>query len=193
VLLLVGLEGVGIPVPGETALVSAAIVAGTSRELDIGLVIAAALVGAAVGDNLGFWLGRGLGSRLLRRYGRHIGLDDERQKLGHYLFRRYGGWVIAGGRFAAVLRTLAPFLAGANRMAWPRFFVFNASGGLLWSVGTGTAGYLFGHVIHRLVWPAGVGLGILTVLAIAIFYAWLRRHYRRLLEEALREYPEPLG
>src|SRR5579862_1847059 len=121
VVLLVGIEGVGIPLPGETTLITAALVAGTGHELDIRGVVAAAIVGALVGDNLGFWVGRLLGTRLLLRYGRYVGLGESQLKLGQYLFRHYGGWLVGFGRFVTVLRTLAPFLAGANRMPWPRF------------------------------------------------------------------------
>jgi len=194
VLVLVGVEGIGLPVPGETALVSAAMIAGGGRHgLDIVVVILAALGGAVAGDNLGFWLGRGLGTRLLLRYGRYVRLDDGKLKVGQYLFRHYGGWVVALGRFVAVLRTLAPFLAGANRMPWPRFFVFNLCGSLLWSIATGSAAYLFGHAIRGLIWPVGLGLAVLAGLALAASIVWLRRHYRRVQEAAEREFPGPLA
>src|SRR5258707_6681610 len=87
VMLFVGVEGIGLPVPGETALVSASMFAGGGHGLNIVGVILAALGGAVMGDNLGFWLGRGLGTRLLLRYGRHVGLDDGKLKVGQYLFR----------------------------------------------------------------------------------------------------------
>src|SRR5579864_9009171 len=82
VALLVGIEGMGIPLPGEATLIAASIVAGTTHELNIGLVIAAAATGAMLGDNTGFWIGRSLGYRLLHRYGSYIGLTDRRIKLG---------------------------------------------------------------------------------------------------------------
>jgi len=94
------------------------------------VVIAAAASGAILGDNLGFWIGREGGYRLLRRYGRYIRLEERRLKLGQYLFMRHGGKVVFFGRFVAVLRAWAAFLAGTNRMRWPRFLLFNAAGGI---------------------------------------------------------------
>src|SRR5438067_208091 len=90
VLLLVAIESTGIPLPGETMLLVAAVYAGTTHRLTIGLVITAAAGGAILGDNLGYWVGREGGYRLLRRFGRYIRIDERRVKLGQYLFRRYG-------------------------------------------------------------------------------------------------------
>lgn len=111
-------------------MIAASIVAGTTHELNIVLVIAAAAGGAILGDNAGFWIGRSLGYRLLRRYGSYIWLTERRIMLGQYLVTRYGGALVFIGRFISLLRTLAPFIAGANRMAWPRFAAFNAAGGI---------------------------------------------------------------
>ena len=106
----------GIPFPGETMLLVAAISAGTIHHLSLLLVIVAAASGAIVGDNLGYWIGRQGGSRLLRRYGRSLQLAERKLKLGQYLFRKHGGKVVFLGRFIAVLRAWAAFLAGTNRM-----------------------------------------------------------------------------
>ena len=120
VLLFVAIESTGIPFPGETMLLVAAIAAGTTHQLSIAWVIVAAALGAILGDNLGFWVGHEGGYRLLRRYGRYIRLDERRLKLGQYLFLKHGGKVVFFGRFVAVLRAWAAFLAGTNRMAWRR-------------------------------------------------------------------------
>jgi len=133
VLLFVAIESTGIPFPGETMLLVAAIAAGTTHQLSIAFVIMAAASGAILGDNLGFWVGREGGYRLLRRYGRYIRLEERRLKLGQYLFLRHGGKVVFFGRFVAVLRAWAAFLAGTNRMRWPRFLLFNALGGIIWA------------------------------------------------------------
>lgn len=125
----IAIESTGIPFPGETMLLVAAIFAGTTHRLSIPLAILAAESFAILGDNLGFWVGREGGFRLLRRYGRYIHLDERKLKLGLYLFRRHGGKVVFFGRFVAVLRMWAAFLAGVNRMAWPRFLLFNAPSG----------------------------------------------------------------
>src|SRR5205085_8045148 len=94
VLIFVGIESIGIPFPGETMLLVAAIYAGTTHRLFILLVIVAAASGAILGDNIGFWIGREGGYRLLRRYGRYIRLDERKLKLGQYLFMRHGGKVV---------------------------------------------------------------------------------------------------
>src|SRR5690242_10381291 len=126
VLLFVAVESTGIPFPGETMLLAAAIYAGATHHLSLPFVIAAAAAGAILGDNLGFFAGRAGGYRLLRRFGHYIRLDARRLKLGQYLFLRHGGKIVFCGRFVAVLRAWAAFLAGANRMGWARFLVFNA-------------------------------------------------------------------
>src|SRR6266699_1483436 len=120
VLVFVGIESIGIPFPGETMLLIAAIYAGTTHHLFIPLLIAAAASGAILGDNLGFWVGREGGYRLLRRYGRYVRLEERRLKPGQYLFLKHGGKVVFFGCFVAVLRAWAAFLAGTNRMRWPR-------------------------------------------------------------------------
>ena len=130
VFFFVAIESIGIPFPGETMLLVAAIDAGTTHQLSIVLVIAAATCGAIVGDNIGFWVGREGGYRVLRRYGRYIGFDERKLKVGIYLFRKHGGKVVFFGRFVAVLRAWAAFLAGVNRMPWGRFLLFNALGDL---------------------------------------------------------------
>jgi membrane protein DedA with SNARE-associated domain len=117
----VALESIGIPVPGETALVAAAATAATTHALALWIVIAAAAAGAVLGDNIGFTIGRTLGYWLLLRLARHAWISERRIKLGRYLFLRHGGTVVFFGRFVAVLRELAAFLAGVNRMSWPRF------------------------------------------------------------------------
>lgn len=122
----VGLQSMGLMVPGQTTLIAAAIIAGASRALDIGFVIAAAAAGAIVGYTIAFFLGREFGYRLIRRYGRYLRATESGIKLGQYLFLRYGGKVVFFGRFLAALRVLAALLAGANCMPWPRFLLANA-------------------------------------------------------------------
>ena len=121
--LIVGLESMGIPLPGETMLVLAAIYAAADPTLNIWLVVAAAGVGSILGDNLGYWIGKRYAYALLVRYGRHIGMSAPRIKLGQYLFREYGGMVVFLGRFVALLRILAAFLAGVNHMPWRNFLI----------------------------------------------------------------------
>src|SRR5437868_4799801 len=103
----------GLPLPGEAILLIASLYAGSHHDLNIWGVIASAATGAILGDNVGYGIGREFGYRLLLRYGRYVGISDARIKLGQYLFQRHGGAVVFGGRFIAILRILAAFLAGA--------------------------------------------------------------------------------
>jgi membrane protein DedA with SNARE-associated domain len=164
---IVGLESMGLPLPGETVLVLAAIYAATQPDLSILFVICAAAFGAIVGDNVGYWIGHNYGYPLLLRHGRHIGMSQSRIKLGQYLFLKHGGKVVFFGRFVALLRMLAAFLAGVNRMAWSAFLLANAAGGVLWAAVFGVGGYVFGHFLFKI---QGVfGPIAFTLAAIAFF------------------------
>ena len=112
-------------------------------------MIPAAAAGAIIGDNLGYLIGREGGFRLVRRFGPYIHFDEGKLKLGMYLFRHHGAKVVFFGRFVAVLRAWAAFLAGTSRMPWPRFLAFNAAGGILWSTIYGLAAYAFGNNIKK--------------------------------------------
>ena len=192
VLLFVAVESTGIPFPGETMLLAAAIYAGTTHHLQIPLVIAAAAAGAILGDNVGFWVGREGGFRLLRRFGHYIRLDERRLKLGQYLFLRHGGKVVFFGRFVAVLRAWAAFLAGANRMPWPRFLIFNAAGGIIWATLFGLGGYILGDSVHRVAGPFGTVGAVLAAIVIIVSLILLGRNEKRLEDEAERALPGPL-
>lgn len=155
-------------------------------------MIAAASAGAIVGDSVGFWLGREFGLWLLLRFGRYVRITERRIRLGQYLFRRHGGKMVFFGRFIALLRALAAFLAGTNRMSWPRFLLFNAAGGIVWSSLYGGGAYLFGSRIEHLLGPLGVALGVLALGAAVAGAMFLRRHEERLADEAERAMPGPL-
>src|SRR5260370_32441387 len=164
----IAIESTGIPFPGETMLLVASIYAGTTHQLAPVLVVIAAASGAILGDNLGFWVGRKGGSRLLRRNAHFVRRNERKLKLGLYLFRRHGGKVVFFGRFVAVLRMWAAFLAGTSRMAWPRFLLFNAASGILWACLVGLGGYFLGGTVHRLTGPVGIGGAVLAgILSIA--------------------------
>src|SRR5258708_1126767 len=192
VLLFVAIESIGIPFPGETVLLVAAIYAGTTHELSMGLVILAAASGAILGDNIGYWIGREGGFRLLRRYGRYIRLDERKLKVGLYLFRKHGGKVVFFGRFVAVLRAWAAFLAGVNRMRRPPFLLFNALGGIVWATVYGLGGYLLGDSIHRLAGPIGTITIVLATLIILASLVLVWRNERQLEEKAEKALPGPL-
>jgi membrane protein DedA with SNARE-associated domain len=130
---LIALESMGIPLPGETALIAAALYSGTTHHLRIVVLAVVAGSAAVIGDNAGYWIGKTGGQRLAERYGRYVHLDRSKLMVGRYLFARHGVKVVFFGRFVAVLRTYAAFFAGVSMMRWPRFLVANAVGGLLWA------------------------------------------------------------
>jgi membrane protein DedA with SNARE-associated domain len=174
VFLIVMLESAGVPMPGETALVSAAVFAGVTGDLDILVVIAVATCAAIIGDNIGFWVGRRHGLPLIRRYGRYVGLDERRLALGDLLFERHGASIVFFGRFVAFLRIFAALLAGVHKFGWGRFLLFNALGAIVWATTFGVGGYLFGDTITKLSGPLGVVAFILAVAGVIGFW-WLAR------------------
>jgi membrane protein DedA with SNARE-associated domain len=184
IFLVVMLESTGIPMPGETILISAAALAGTKHALDIRWVIAAAAGGAIVGDNIGFWVGREFGEPLLEKWGDLVGLDARKRMLGRYLFARYGGSIVFFGRFVALLRAFAALLAGANNLAPWRFVAFNALGGIVWATIFGLGGYLLGASIHRIAGPVGWLMLIVAVFAALFVWRYFKHHEERLLAAA---------
>ena len=133
-------------------------------------MIAAAATGSIMGDNAGYWIGRRYAHALLVRYGANVGMSATRIKLGQYLFRQYGGKVVFFGRFVALLRILAAFLAGVNRMPWRAFLVANAAGGVLSAATFGVGGYFFGKLLLQL--HDGIGAVVFTV-GLGVSWIWL--------------------
>jgi membrane protein DedA with SNARE-associated domain len=161
---VVALESAGVPLPGETILVAAALLAATTGQINIAVVVLAAATGAIVGDGLGYMVGRRLGLPFLRRYGRYIRLDEDRLLIGRYLFFRYGNAVVFFGRFIAVLRMFAALLAGANSMPPRRFFFFNIAGGVCWACLFGFGAYAVGAEVYKI-------SGTLSVISLGLFIA----------------------
>jgi len=167
IFVLVALESAGVPMPGETALVSGAVLAGRG-DLHIGLVIACAATAAILGDNAGYWVGREFGFPLIYKYGSYIRIDEGRLKVAQYLFQRHGGKIVFFGRFVAVLRAFAAFLAGVNHLPWPRFLLFNALGGIVWATIFGLGGYFLGHAFEHYARPVGIAALIAAVVYTAV-------------------------
>ena len=188
---VVMLECMGIPMPGETALVTAALYAGSTHRISIVSVVLVAATAAIIGDNIGYLIGRSIGVRLIARYGKYVQLNELRLKVGQYLFLRYGGMIVFFGRFVAILRTYAALLAGANRMSWHHFLIMNALGGICWASLFGVAAYLFGEEIELM---AGVVSLLFLVAAISLAIAgifFFRRHERELEQRAEAAFPGP--
>lgn len=155
-------------------------------------MIVAGASGAILGDNLGYWIGREGGYRLLRRYGHYLRLDERKLKLVQHFFRKHGGKVVFFGRFIAVLRVWAAFLAGTNRMLWASFLLFNALGGITWAMLYGLGGYFLGENVHRLTGPIRLIMLVLGLLIIIASQVLVRRNERRLEEEAEHAFPVAL-
>jgi membrane-associated protein len=173
---LVGVESIGIPVPGETALITAAILAHHGR-FKIELVIVVAAAAAIVGDNIGYLIGRKGGRALLLRPGP---LEERRKKFlerGEPFFERHGPKAVFLGRWIAGLRIAAAWLAGINRMHWPVFLFWNALGGIAWGTSVGLLAYFLGPTVEHIFKILGlVGVGVVA-LAIGAALGW--RHLRR--------------
>ncbi len=175
--LLIGGESAGIPLPGETALITGSILASQGK-LWLPLVIAVAAAAAIVGDNIGYELGRHGARRLLSRPGR---FEDRRQAFlerGEAFFARHGGKTVLFGRWLPFLRVTAAWLAGANHMPWPRFFAWNALGGISWAISVGVFAYFAGAVAVRILHDAGYVVLALIALALgglAVWYVFRRR------------------
>ncbi|WP_439924498.1 DedA family protein [Nitrobacter sp. JJSN] len=183
---IVLLESAGLPLPGETALIAAAVYAGTLHTMDIRFIIVAAALGAILGDNLGFWVGRRFGRKILVKYGHYIGIDQQKLDLAEYLYLRHGGKIVFFGRFVALLRALAAIFAGASHFPPLRFFIYNAAGGIVWATLFGSGGYFLGQGMRRAAGPLGW-----IVLAIAFFgglalWRYFKNNEDRLFDDAKR-------
>jgi membrane protein DedA with SNARE-associated domain len=190
---LIGIESLGIPAPGETMLVTASVYAGATHNLEIAGVIAAAAAGAIVGDNIGYSIGRMGGYKLLLRFGHRVRVKESHLKVARYVFDRHGEKVVFFGRFVALLRTYAAFLAGVGQMEWRRFLIANAAGGIIWALIFGLLGFYGQKAFERLSTPINITLGALGIVGVVAMTLYLRRRTERLTEVAEQAYPGPLG
>jgi undecaprenyl-diphosphatase len=170
---LVAGESAGVPVPGETALITAGVLA-THGRLTIELVIVVAAAGAIVGDNIGYLIGRSGGRRLLERPGPFAKRRRDILRHGEPFFARHGPKAVFLGRWVAGLRIAAAWLAGINRMHWLTFAFWNALGGLAWATSVGLLAYYLGPTAEQIFKTVGlVGVAV-AALAIIAFLTWRR-------------------
>lgn len=168
------IETIGIPIPGETALVTAAAVAGRGTMNIVGVIIAAFL-GTVAGSATGYWLGLRGGPAIIDRFGRTLRLDAPRLERAHAFFVRHGAKTVLLGRFVAFVRSFIGIFAGISGMPARRFLIFNALGGLVWTLTFSAAGYFFGRNLPRLIHDLGrVSLlfALLVALVAAVVYGW---------------------
>jgi membrane protein DedA with SNARE-associated domain len=167
------LESAGIPIPGEGILIATALFAARTQRLEISAVVATAASAAFLGTSVGYLLGRSAGHVLMVRFGPYVGLTPPRQRLGQYLFIRHGAKIIFLGRFVAILRAFEGILAGANRMPWRQFLVFNALGAVVWTLAIALGAFYFGRAFVHLSRPLSLGLLVAGGIALiaALIYA----------------------
>jgi membrane protein DedA with SNARE-associated domain len=175
-------EDFGVPAPGETILIAAAVYAGAGR-LNIWLVVVLGIVGAVVGDNIGYAIGAYGGRRLVTKWGKYVLITDERLDKAERFFERHGGKVVVVARFIEGLRQVNGIVAGISSMTWRSFLVFNLIGATIWVVTWASIGYLAGNhitAIYQQVTRAGLYVAILIGLVIValIVRAVLRRRRR---------------
>ena len=162
----------GIPLPAGELLIAAAVYAAHTHRLDLLGLIAVGSAGAIVGGASGYTIGRLLGATAIHRYGRFVGLDAPKVRLGRYLFMVHGGKIVFFLRFIALVGPFGGVLAGANKMAIGRFMIFNVLGGIAWTIVFGAGGYSFGSFFEAVGRTAGVAAVVVTlaILAAVAFY-----------------------
>jgi membrane protein DedA with SNARE-associated domain len=192
VFLLVMAESLGVPLPGETALIAAGTYSGASHRLSPWLVFFVAGAAAVIGDNIGYLIGRVGGYRLAVRYGPKVHLRQRELKVARYVFDRWGVLVVFFGRFVSVLRTYAAFLAGTSHMRWRTFLPANASGGLVWAAIYTAASYFAGKAVERASGTVTLVLGGVAVVVVIAVVFLVRNSISRLAERAEQAYPGPL-
>ena len=181
-------ESFGIPVPGETAVIAATLLAMHAHTLSPWLIIAAAAAGAIIGDSIGYEVGRHFGSRLVgwatRRFPKHLSADHV--AYAEHVFDRHGVWAVFFGRFVALLRMLAGPLSGILGLRYPRFLVANASGAVLWVSAIVGAIMVFGTLAER--WFSEASWAVLGVLVVAALLSGRLLH--RELARRVRDFAE---
>ena len=175
---IVCLESAGLWVPGETALIAAAVYA-SGGHLSISGVIAVAAAGAIIGDNIGYWLGREGGRRLLYRYAILTRFAERVLPPAERFFTRHGGKAVFLARFFGGVRVTGAWMAGISRMPWWRFLAWNAAGGIVWAVGVGLVAFYAGKAAADALARYGVygaiAAGVALVIAIGVLHVWRRR------------------
>jgi membrane protein DedA with SNARE-associated domain len=175
---LVGLEALGVPSPGETALILAAGLAAAGK-LQIWLVIVIAVASAIVGDNIGYAIGRKLGREVLEAPGPFQARRIKLMEVGDRFFDRWGSRAVFFGRWVSLVRVVVAWMAGINEMSFPRFFFWNALGGATWATTVALVVFYGGkaakHVIAEVGLYGAIALGVVLVVALVLMKIRERR------------------
>src|SRR6266571_1586701 len=168
---LIMLEDFGVPAPGETVLIAAAVYAGSGRLNIVGIGLLAVLA-AIVGDNIGYAIGYFGGRALVLRFGKYVLLTGERLEKAESFFARHGGKIVVAARFIEGLRQANGIIAGIAEMPWPRFLAFNALGATLWVGVWASVGYLAGNHI-TVIYDTATRYSLYLLIALAVVVAAL--------------------
>lgn len=186
------IEAAGVPIPGETALVTAAAFAGRGTMHIVGVIIAATL-GTVAGGHLGYWMGVRGGAGVVARYGRWVGLNEQRLEQTRRFFELHGAKTIASGRFVAFVRSFMGIFAGLSGMPLRTFALFNAIGAVIWVLTFSILGYVFGRNLPRLVHYIGrvslvVAIFIALITIIVFVWRWFERNRATIVAALDRRY-----
>lgn len=179
---LLVLESFGLPLPGETALIACSVLA-SQGALSIAAVITVAAIAAILGDNLGYWTARRGGRVLLERYSLTRRYAVRYLPRGERFFARHGGKTVFIGRFVAVLRWTAAWIAGLSHMRWWRFLAWNAAGGIVWATLVGLVSYFVGSAAAKAIGAYGLIAGAATILITVVGLLIVRRLERRVMDD----------
>ncbi len=189
------LESTGVPLPGETILLTSGFLA-QQGHLDVGDAILFGILGAAAGDQLGYWVGREGGRPFVLRWGRYVRITPERLSRAEAFFARHGGKAVFLARFFAGLRVIGALVAGISRMRWETFTLYNVLGGTVWATAVVLVGYLVGGsigLVERWLGRATLLLAVLVAVVVGFYllYRWVVAHRTQLAGygEAARSYP----
>lgn len=191
IVLFIFIECIGVPLPGETILLLASFLSASDSRLQLPLIILCATIGAVLGDNMGYLVGRTGGRALVERYGRFIFVKMEHLERAEVFFERHGAKTVFFGRFISLLRIWSAMLAGMNRMPWRSFLLYNALGGIVWSTYVALLGYITGRYFHdhfsqveriaRTIGWAGLALIVIGMIVVVVVLRIRHiRHVRRL-------------
>jgi membrane protein DedA with SNARE-associated domain len=172
--LVIGVESMGVPLPGETTLIAAALLA-SQGDLKLEFVIGAAAAGAIIGDSVGYYIGRKAGRGLFERLGRRFHhFSEDRIVRAEKYFHRYGVWTVFFGRFVALLRIFAGPMAGMLRMPYPQFLAANATGGIAWATTIGLVAFHIGDNADKLFGQLSVWALVVLALAAVAAYSFYK-------------------
>ena len=173
------LESAGVPLPGETVLIAAGALV-HKEVLDLGDALFFGILGAVIGDQIGYWVGRGGGRPFVLRWGRYAFITPERLGHAEAFFARHGGRAVFLARFVAGLRVFGALVAGTTRMPWGKFTLYNVLGGTMWATAAVSLGYFLWASISLVEhWVGRASLLLLAALALALLLRWAYRRATR--------------